>query len=261
MAIGDNYNNNQQQYKPTVNVTSGYKWYNEESTIDPTRLLIKMWGNSLILEISPKKAESSTEFAEYDDKSTIKLYLSHTKARILHDEILGYLDNREERNSSGVPSGTGVVTICNGSEFGSPEATCLVLRRVNESGETESSYAYEFKRNYHYAIRNYDADNKSFSKEYEDYNDLEIRQFLTLLEEYYTSMANTTAFSVLNAMNYDYKTNSKIDAICEAVNAKVPGKGGNHSKGSNRSYFDSKSTSSGGSTTVDYDSIESAMEY
>ena len=246
MALNDNfntYNNNSQAGKPSVNVTSAYRWYNDESTIDPTRLTAKMWGNSLQLELAPKKNDGGNgEFAEFDDKNTVKIFLNHTKARMLYNEILNFLNDPEKYNSSGVTSGTGLITISNGKEFGTNK-TCLIIRRLDpESGMVTSSFAYEFRTNYHYSIRNYNERSNAFEKEFASYDSLELDQLLTLLQSYYEAMTNTIAFSVLNAMNYDNKTNYKLDGICEALGVQVGG-GFKPSPQKSRSYFDKQSPS------------------
>ena len=247
MALNDNfnsYNSNNDANKPSVNVTSAYRWYNDESTIDPTRLTAKMWGNSLQLELAPKKTESGAgEFAEFDDKNTVKIYLNHTKARMLYNEITNFLQDPEKYNSSGVTSGTGLITISNGKEFGTNK-TCLIIRRLDpDSGRVTSSYAYEFRTNYHYSIRNYSENNNDFQKEYDSYNSLELDQFMTLLVSYYEAMTNTIAFSVLNAMKFDNKMNYKLDGICEALGVSVGGFKGSSQK-SSRSFFDKQSPNS-----------------
>jgi hypothetical protein len=267
MALNDNFNtyNNNQNNKPTVNVTSGYRWYNDESTIDPTRLTAKMWGSSLQLELAPKKNDSGAgDFAEFDENNTVKIYLNHTKARMLYMEIMNFLTDPDKYSSSGVTSGTGLITISNGKEFGTNKI-CLIIRRLDpESGRVTSSFAYEFRTNYHYSIRNYKEASNDFAKEYEAYNSLELDQFLTLLQSYYEAMTNTIAFSVLNAAKHDAKMNQKIDGICESLGVQIGG-GYKSSPQKSRSYFDKPSTVNANSNMkineVSFNDLDSALNF
>lgn len=201
MGINDNYKNSNQNgknevYSPTV--YSPYKMSNTTSEIDPGSLNFTFWQKSLKISISPMKPSSDPSDISFDHKNAVDIYLTHTKARILYNEICLFQSDPDKYNSSGIPSGEGLITISNGSEFGFDNSPCLVIRKINsENGKTTSSYAYQFKKDYHYSIRNFDESTGEFEKHLEEYQSIEIEQFKTLLMEYYTAMSGAMAFSVM----------------------------------------------------------------
>lgn len=263
MALGDNYNNNKKNYSPSV--YSQYKFNNIESAIDKTTLAPSFWNSMLKISIAPMKGNDPNN-VEFDYDNGINIYLNHTKARMLYQEICKFQENPEQFNNVGVPSGAGLITITNGKEFGK-NATCIVIRKLNsETGAVESSFAYEFKSDYHYSIRNFDESNNGFDKVY--YNELELEQFKMLLTSYYESMTGAVAYSVIDNMKYDMsRINTKLNSVAEKLGVSY-GKG-NKGTGGNNSYFNqangnnqSNNTSNSGSSysAATYDDIMSQME-
>ena len=71
---------------------------------------------------------------------------------MFYDQIQRVLSG--EIANGGVPTGKdGLIRFCDGKELG-VNNYCLVINKINESGEVTSSYAYEFKSKYHYAVQN-----------------------------------------------------------------------------------------------------------
>lgn len=246
MGINDNnknYNQNgkNEVYSPTV--YSPYKMSNTMSEIDPGSLNFTYWRNSLKVSISPMKPSNDPNDVSFDHKNAVDIYLSHTKARILYNEICLFQTDPDMYNSSGVPSGEGLITISNGSEFGVDNAPCLVIRKIDgETGKATSSYAYQFKKDYHYAIRNYDETTGNFDKHMESYQGIEIEQFKTLLIEYYTAMTGAFAFSVMEMGKYEKARNdTKLDAIANKLGVQF--KEGKNSNKSSNSFFNNNSGS------------------
>jgi len=200
MSLGQNYNNNNKKNDNSPTVYSKYKMNNAESAVDPSSMGFTFWNSMLKISIAPRKQTNNDEIA-FDYNNAVAIYLDHNKARILHDEILRFLSDPETYNNSGVPSGQGLITISNGKEFG-VSTPCMVIRKLNDA-VVESSYAYQFKHDYYYAIRNYDESTSDFNKVTEDYKDIEIQQLLTVLRTYYEAMSNAMAYSVIEQGKYD----------------------------------------------------------
>ncbi len=243
--LGDTYNNNKYDRKvnndPTV--YSAYKMSNTEG-LDPSQLNITFWNSTLKISISPKKNTPNGEIA-YDHDNSASIYLSHTKARILAEEIIAFKNGKINNVSVDTPKG--VISISNGKEFG-VNSTFLVIRTFDtENNAVASSYAYEFKKDYHYGIRNFDEKNlDDFEKIY--YNDLELDQFLTLLTEYYTAMSGAVAFTVVDQLKYNNsRVNTKLDSIAMKLGVEWNNGANKSSNGGNRSSFFSNKEPNGSS--------------
>lgn len=263
MSLGSTYNNNQNvnRNEPNVTVYSNYRMNNAESQIDATCLTTKFWKQSLCLGIYPRKNTGNDEVA-FDMDNGLVIYLSHTKARILKHELELFLQDPVNYNGVGVPSGQCAVTISNGVEYGK-NTPVLTIRKLNsETGEVLSSFAYEFKRNYYYSIRNYDG--KDFTMSYDDYNNLEIEQLITLLDEYSKASTNAVAFSVMDQQKFNNnKMNNTMNAIAEKLGVEMNTNnysqrrngGGNyfnnHANNSNSGGYSSSSNVSYGAATID----------
>lgn len=236
MALGDKYENNKKDYdnKKNPTVYSRFSLANSESTIDPSKLGASFWNGLLKLSISPSKPGTQ----EYDHDNAGAVHLSHFKAKLFADEIALFLQNPETYANQGVPSGAGLVSITNGKELTGKLNPCLVIRKISEDGKIESTYVYEFKNNYHYAIRNYDDKDNSFDKIYN--NNLELQLLHTLLTEYYTSVNGAMAYSVIDYGRFDNsRVNTKLDSIAEKLGVEYGGKSGGN-KRSSSSVFDKK---------------------
>lgn len=263
MSLGtyNNTNNNKNNYSPVT--YSAYKMSNAESEVDQTAISFSFWNNMLKISIAPRKQNSSEISFDFDN--AVVIYLSHTKARILYEEICNFQNNPGLINA-GVPSGSALITICNGKEFG-VTTPCLVIRKVNaETGATEASYAYQFKAGYHYGIRNYNQNDGSFDKVSVDYDNLEVEQFKTLLLEYYKAMTGAVAYSVIDQMKYDVsRFNTKCNLIAEklGVEFRAGGEKAATSK-SSTSYFNnankSNSMSASSYKSIAASDIESQFE-
>lgn len=234
MALGNYDNNKKDQYMPVY--YSQYNTGNPEG-VDPSSLSYSFYNRMLKLSISPLKMNNGDKVS-YDHENAAVVWLTHTKARILHAEILKVL--KGEISNGGVPTGTeGLVRFIDGKELG-VNNYCLVINKVNESGEVTASYAYEFKQKYHYAVENYDPKDSSHKKSF--INDLEIQQLLDVLESYYIAMTGAVAYSVMDANRFTTNTqNTKIDLIMSKMG--IDYKPGTTSRSSS-SYFDSNKGSS-----------------
>lgn len=255
MALGNNYDN-KKQYSPTV--YSAYRMNNAESTIDPTCMTYTFWNNSLKISISPKKTNCG-ENISFDFDNSISIYLTHTKALILAKELEKFMQDPDKYNSCGVPSGAGIITFSNGTEFGKPGTYCVVIRKVNSgTGEIESAFVYEIKSEYYFAVRGYDSNKNSFETEKEDYRLLELQQMYTLLIEYTKAMTSAAAYSVVDNMKFDMsRINTKLVKIAEKVGADLGYKNQSYS---NKSYFNQNSNNNSNSQSNDYSYSDASLD-
>ena len=254
MAFNSFNNQNGNQNKtPELTVYSSYRMNNAESEIDPTCLTFRFWKNNICIGIFPKKNTGNDEI-QFDMDDGITIYLSHTKARILANEIRLFLKDPVTYNACGIPSGQAVITISNGSEYGK-NAPTLTIRKLNNNNEVAASFAYQFKTDYHFAIRNYDG--KNFDTVYDDYKNIEIEQMLTVLDEYCAAMTNAVAFSVLDQRKYSAnRLENKIDAIASSLGVEIKSGSSNGQRRYNSSSHFANSSSSDsdvsyGSATID----------
>ncbi len=213
-----------------------YKMSNTESNVDATSLSPSFWNNMLVLAISPKKDTNDGSIA-FDHDNAATVYLSHTKARLLFEEICLFQQNPELYSNVGVTSGSGLVRLSNGKEYGVNCPLLIVSKLDANTGEVQSSYAYQFKQDYHYTIRNFDQDTLDFDKVYN--NNIEIEQLKTLLVQYYEAMSGAMAYSVIENMKYDIsRINTKLDSCAEKLGVEYKSKG--QSTKSSGSPFDKK---------------------
>ena len=234
MAFGDN--NERKFYEPSV--YSGYAMSNTDG-VDPSALNFLFLNGLLKVSISPMLPNAKPGDRNLWDKdNAAAIWLTHTKARMLAEEMRYIKDHPDELNNAGVPSGTeGLLSFSNGKELGAT-SPCMIIRKLNaETGEVTASYAYQFKADYHYTIRNFDPTSKGFDKNF--FESLEIDQFITVLETYYTVMTGALAYGVLYGAKYDIQKNhTKTKLIMDKLGIESSG---DYSKNdhnyNNRSFF------------------------
>ena len=252
MALGNYNNSNKAEYKdPTV--YSNYTFSNPESKVDATKLSFKYWKNSLAISISPRKNTNDSTIS-YDYQNQITIYLSHTKARILAEQIKALLSD-EKLDSVGVNSGSSIITINRGTKYGTSNFVMEIVG-LGEDGSATGSIAYEFKGNgYHYGICNIENNGGALGFDRIDYNTLELEQLITLLEEYYKAMTGAVAFSVVDQNKYG--SDRTIDKIAEKLG--VNQNNGNGNNYNRNSYFDNPNNArntSSANTNIDQVGID-----
>lgn len=245
MAIGDSYNyegnnntdNNKKEFKENE-VYSNYNISNEDG-VDPSALSYSFWNGCLKVSIAPKLDNPTTK-RKWDHKNAAVAFLNHNSARILREEALKVLNG--EQNNGGVKIGskatTTLLSFSNGEEVGA-NGYCLIMRSIEDNGTINGTYVYEFHSQYHYGVKNFQADTSKFSKTY--YDQIEVTQFLDMLEQYYLAMTNATAYSVMSQMKFETsRLNTKIGLIAESLGVEFKGNYGGRSGGGERgtSYFD-----------------------
>lgn len=249
MSLGSTYNNNQSQNKtPDFSMFSNYRMNNAESKVDASCLSFKFWKTNLCISIFPRKNTGNDEVS-FDMDNGITIYLSHTKARMLKHEIELFLKDPITYNAVGVPSGQAAITISNGAEYGK-DNPIITIRKINESGEVVASFAYEFKRDYHFSIRNYDG--QKFDQIYDDYQNIEIEQLVTLLDEYTKAVTNAVAFTVLDQRKYSFtRLENKVEAIANSLGVEMPKSGGSQQRTYNNTFFNKNNSNNNGGYSSD----------
>lgn len=235
MALGRTNNNNKQQYQPSV--YSSYRFSNIESEVDKTRLSITFWNNYMKLIIAPQKDTGNDEVV-FDDENSLAIYLTHTKARLFAEIIANFIKDPASYNSCGVPSGEGLLTISDGSEFG-VDSPCIVLRKIDGDGAVTASIAYQFKTGYHYTIRNYQVVDgvSQFEKNTEEHDQIELQQLQYALMSYAEAMTGAIAYTVIDQMKYDNsRMNTKLESIASALGVSFAN-GGGQQRTRNESVF------------------------
>ena len=248
-----NYSNNQnvsQVYEP--NVYSPYRMNNAMSTVDKTCLTFQYWKNSLRISISPRLPDSPDDAPKFDLKNGISIYLNHTKARILYHELCGFMEDPEKYDNHGVDSGTGLITFSTGKEFNS-QFPLIIIRKIDETGNISSSFAYEVRGEYHYAVCGFSEHNKDFTKKY--YPSLELEQLRDVLKTYYESMTYAMSYSVIEQERFEFnKVYQKLNRIGEKLGIDLSG-GTGYQRSSSTSFFSqNQGGSSSGSGASDFDS-------
>lgn len=237
MSLGNTYNNNANQkndkYSPTI--YSPYRMNNSESTVDKTCITYTFWNNMLKIGIFPKKNTGGDEVA-FDMENGIAIYLNHTKARMFAEILRKFREDPEHFSNSGVPSGQGAIIISTADQFNPScdPVPVLAIYKLDQDGNITTSFAYEFKHDYHYALTNFNPKGSTFDSDYESYSTLEIDQLITLLEEYYKATTCATAYTVVDNMKYDVsRMTTRLNKIAEKLGVELGGNGGG---GNNRSY-------------------------
>lgn len=253
----NSYSNNKDANKPfEPNVYSGYRWNNAESAVDKTCMTTGYWKQMLKIGIFPVK-DTNSDNVTFDMDNGIMVYLNHAKAKMFADELRNFLRDPITYNGVGVPSGSGIITISNGKEFG-VNNPIFVIRKLDEVGKVVSSFAYEVKSDYYFSIRNYTGE-KNFSKETESYKNLEIEEMIMVLDEYCKAMTYGTAYSIMDANKYNYdRLLGRANAIAEKLGVETNRTSSRGSSfNSSTSFFNSAgSTSNDGYSTATIDDID-----
>lgn len=240
MALGDsNYNNNDNNerkfYEPIV--YSPYGVSNTEG-VDPSALSFQFFRGLLKISISPMKAGAKPGDKNlWDHENAASVWLTHTKADMLAREIRAVMGNPNSIDNAGVATGVdGLISFSTGKELGAT-APCIIIRKIdNNTGTVIASYAYQFRTQYHYALRNFDPNNPAGCEKYY-YDNLEIDMFITLLEDYAKAIGGAQAYATLYAAKFDIqRNNTKMGLIMDKMGIEM--KGNYNRNRSQGSFFD-----------------------
>jgi hypothetical protein len=244
MALGDggnfssNKDNNNRNYDPTVYVPVRFR--NPDAKTDPSELGFSYWSNMLKITISPKLENTQSEYPQYDHNSqnNASILINPIKAKIFHDDIINMIENGGH-NSVGVVSGaSGIITFSDGKEFG-VDGYMLVIRKLDESGNTISSYSYQFnKPEYYFSVIDFDEQSHDYTRAPHD--KVEVDFLLNTLEQFYLSQNYAMAYSVVNNVKYDNsRMKTKLDLIMDKLGIQKYEKN-TSGQGSRSSFFSSQ---------------------
>ena len=262
MAMGTVYSTNSTSNKDFSPTTySKYSMANPNSTVDQTKLDFNFWKGMIKIIISPRK-RTNDDTVMYDYSNQIAIHLTYSKAGILRREIIEFLKPENEYKSRGVATPKGCIYICDGSEFNCKNP-CLVIKLIDSEGAVLSSIAYEFNTNYHFAIRNYDSENKKYDIAIDEYATREIEEFIMILGEFERAASCAVESTVVDSMHYSVdRISNNLYAVAEKLGVDLGRKSSGGGYNSKSSFFNTSSGmnavggSGSGKTTAQYSSYE-----
>ena len=240
MALGER----QQNKFKDASVFGSYSFTNSQGEIDKSAMSIRYWNGFLVVAILPFKGLDANGIAQFDRDNEHAIYLKHAKAAILLKEIEEFQKNPDSYTNYGVNSGSGLISISNGKEYSENGVACIIIRKVDNDGVTQSSIAYEFKKEYYFAVRNYNETAHTSEAVFEPYADTEIELFKNILRTYV--MAGTSAYAAENINKQQYQNNrlaDNVEAICSKLGVEYSAR--NKATKSNNSGFFSNNKSQG----------------
>ena len=240
MALGQglfNRNGNSNQ-KKTINVYSNYRMTNSKdvSNYGGSSIGFVFWQGTLKIGIAPLKMVSGQDYPMPDRDREVSAYLKHTKARILAKEIRRFLNG--ELTSVGITTGANTfITVSDGSDF-NLEQPVICIRKLNKDlSALEEEILFICRNDLHFSVHNFDKATFDGDKDFDTYKNMDLEDFVLVLEEYAKSMTNATAYSVHETAQY---VNSNMNASIEAIAEKL---GVNSNAGTSSSFGSGSSNS------------------
>lgn len=240
MALGDPNNNNEGNGKIVISHFSEYGSANSTGQSASSRLLFSFYGRTLKVAIAPMiRMENDRPVYEYSKENSGVAYLNHTKARILREAILSMKEDSSISNV-GVPTSNKLITFTNGKELGI-DTPALIIRELDPNGQVLSTYIYEFRTNNdYYSVNNFVAETSAYDKVF--YNNIEVDQFLDLLEQYYKAATGAYAYATTEAIVNCREVGGAIRDIASQVGVPNNTSRPNYS---NRSFFNNNNGGGG----------------
>ena len=241
MALGDNNykNNGNNNFHPSV---YGYQFSNSEAKLDKTALTFTWWNKLLKLSIAPK-LNNGGDYAQYDHKNAISVYLGVQSARALqilvHDflEFLSNPENVDKDYNRSIPLKSGNVILSNGKFINQEGCPCVVLTKINDQGKIESSFAYEFKIGTMFSVENFNQEDGSYTTRNDQFKFMEIELMEQALDQYTKAVANMFAASVVHEMQPVRNAQRKI---ADKLGVNLSGGNFNGGSGTRTSYFNNQ---------------------
>ena len=233
MALGDYSRNNTDSNSKKTREPVVYSAYGTSNVdgIDPSALSYQFYNGLLKISISPmKRGAKPGDSSLWDYDGGISIWLTHSKAYMLLQEIEYVLEHKDTCHNGGVFTRSGgLISFSSGKELGCT-SPCLIIRTVDSNGTITASYAYQFKNNYE-AIRNFD-EKSNFDRV--EYPNIEIDELKTILKEYATSACGASAYAVINNNKYEAnRTSTKLSMIMDKLGIESP----SYNRGGQSSFF------------------------
>ena len=248
MALGDSTNQNKQTVEAREGLTR-IRFYNPNSSVDPSTLQITYLFGMMCLKFSPMMKDATPDNPRYDYQAGGKVFITHMDALVLMHEIELFEANPSAYTNLGCVNNSGsLLSISNGVEFGIT-SPCMVLRKIDEKGDIVYTYVYELN-NDRYSIRNFDEKTKEYDKFF--YGMLELEMLKITLDEYVKATTNAIAYS-LNDLNrfQDQSNYNRISQIHEKLGIEKPQRNGNNNHGGKGMFDSNPGRNSNTSSNVD----------
>ena len=205
MALGENNyskNGNNNNYHPSV---YGYQFSNPDAKLDKTALTFTWWNKLLKLSIAPK-LNNDGDYAQYDHKNAISVYLGVQSARalqiLIHDfvQFLNDPANADKDYNRSIPLKSGNVILSNGKFIKQEGCPCMVITKMNDQGKIESSFSYEFKVGTMFSVENFNPEDGSYETRDDQFRLIELELVEEALDQYVKAVSNMFAASVVHEM-------------------------------------------------------------
>ena len=234
MSLGtynSNTNNKKKDFSPTT--YSPVKFFNSESSVDPSSLNFAFWKSLLRISITPMKA---------------KLFLQYAN------------DFRKDPNkftNVGVGTNKGIIYLTSGkNEFG-VDSLFVIIKIIDfEHNEILSCAAYEFNRNI-FGITDY-TEGTSFNQNYDYAQFIEFDMFLDVISSYVSSVNYAIAASVVDNNKYDVsRLSTKITSIQEKLGIDFKKSSGSVN---NSSYWNNNGNKNSSANPEHYDNLNQLVD-
>lgn len=269
MALGDysrNTDNNKKSYAQPIVRLDNYGAMNPDG-LDPSALTYEFYNGMLKIIITPLRfgTDPNKKFT-FDNDNRSEMWITPTKAKIFHDEILYLLQNQDSVNNVGVCTiKGGTIIFSTGKELG-VDTPCLIIKKIGDGGKVESTYIYQFKRNpNNFAVRNFSGKeivDKNYNKI--TYDNTEIEQLLAILKQFSEAMTGAYAYANLYYGRFEYnRLAGKINAIMDKLGVEKSSEynRGNSNGGGGTSFFNNtEGTPAANHTMGSYTSYDNMMD-
>lgn len=241
-----NYSNSSAIRYP--NTKASISFMNADSKLQKSKLSVEYWAGGIRLSISPMIENGNKgQFPQFDSKASVSAYFLHSKAYILMQEITKLLKDPNCCRNTGIRSGDNMVLISSPNEFSEANNYVLsIYKMVPKTNEIKECMHYEFKANYHCAIRNFDLTTSKFDTAY-DYDTLELKELGLVLKSYVDSGSSAYSADLIYKETYDRNRYfDRLNAIAKNLGVEIKS-----SSYSNNSYSGGSSYN-GGSNNNSY---------
>lgn len=260
MAIGADYSNSNQSNSNKLFENTYY-----------SRLRIKNADTKLALGFYFKSGLLYADISELKDSSTFKyesletICLSPTKASILCMEIDSFINFLNESRKSGIAD-TGKAFGVNAGlsekvsyiafHLSEDLSTCITIGKIDGSGNIIERATIMLNRDYHYGLEWTDVNDMKLEKNI--YDDIEIVQIRSLLEDFSKSMNGAYGYSAIDLGRYDLaRVLKKMDPIYDKLGIERLNSG-NYSGSKTNNFLNNIGNKS--SNNVSIDTIEDMLE-
>lgn len=197
MAFESN-NNTSKDQRPVSNVFSSINLANADSSLQATKLTIGYFNRLMQISIAPRNpASPGEEYPTFNNQSAVKVYISYSQAKMLHDAMVDMFQNpKTDKKNICVETKHGLFKISNGEEFGS-NSPCVSIMYVDGALGKTVEAIYQMKNNYEVA---YNYENGKFSTQ--KFPNLEVDILMVAFREYFNSANYAVASSIHEASMY-----------------------------------------------------------